>query len=709
MLQTHINYLLETTRLPLKGIKAVVALLKDGGTVPFIARYRKEQTGSLDEVAIMAIKDAYQQLEELLKRKEAILKAIKEQGALTTDLKQKIEACMDKRLLEDLYLPYKKKVKTRAHTAREKGLEPLAKIIMAQRTQNLSKDVARFVSRHVPDQNTALQGARDIIAAWTNENLKARDMVRGSFTRYATITSKVVKSKKEEAQKFKSYFEYSEPLKRCPSHRILAMYRGEQLGLLRVKISIDDSYARTGIERGMIKNPKTECGAQIRLAIGDALKRLLIPAVENEFKKSAKRQADKAAIEVFSNNLKELLLSAPLGEVKTLAIDPGFRSGCKVVVLNKQGDLIQNETIFPHPPQQKTVEAKKRLLHLVAKHQIEAIAVGNGTAGKETLALVKSMDFPSTVEAYMVNESGASIYSASKLAREEMPDQDVTVRGAVSIGRRLMDPLAELVKIDAKSIGVGQYQHDVDQKMLQESLDSCVISSVNSVGINLNTASATLLSKIAGVGPTLAQNILTFRAEHGEFTSRTYLKKVPRMGPKAYEQCVGFLRVKSGENPLDNTGIHPESYPIVKKICKEVNTALPDLINNTQLLKEIDPQQFVTNTIGLPTIVDIIEELKKPGLDPRGKAETFQFSEAINKISDLKVGMRLPGIINNVTKFGAFVDIGVKESGLVHISQIRDQYVSDPSTLLKVNQRVQVKIIGLDLEQGRINLSMKEA
>ena len=709
MLQTQLNYLIETTGHPLKGIKAVVALLDDGSTVPFIARYRKEQTGSLDEVAIMDIKQAYQLLEELIKRKGAILKAIKEQGALTSDLKAKIEACMDKQQLEDLYLPYKKKIKTRATVAKELGLEPLAKIIMAQRSHNLNQEAQRFVGKKVPDIKAALQGARDIIAGWTNENLKARDLVRGSFSRYAMIESKVVKSKKEEAQKFKAYFEYSESLKRCPSHRILAMYRGEQLGLLRVKIIIDESYACAGIERRMIKNPNTPSGDQISLAIRDGLKRLLIPAVENEFKKSAKQKADKSAIEVFYKNLKELLLSAPLGEVTTLAIDPGYRSGCKVVVLNKQGALIQNETIYPHPPQQKSSEAKERLLRLVDTHQVKAIAVGNGTAGKETLALVKSLPFPTPVEAYMVNESGASIYSASKLAREEMPDQDITVRGAVSIGRRLMDPLAELVKIDAKSIGVGQYQHDVDQKMLQESLDSCVISSVNSVGINLNTASVTLLSKISGIGPTLAKNILSYRSEHGEFTSRTHLKKVPRMGPKAYEQCVGFLRIKSGDNPLDNTGIHPESYSVVKKICKTLNTPLASIISNTKLIEEIKPAKYVSGNTGLPTLMDIIEELKKPGLDPRGKAETFQFMEGINKITDLKVGMRLPGIINNVTKFGAFVDIGVKESGLVHISQIREQFISDPSEVLKVNQKVQVKVMGVDIEQGRINLSMKEA
>lgn len=708
MQQAHIDFLLEKTGIPLKGLRSVIRLLDEGSTVPFIARYRKEMTGSLDEVAILDIKEAYLQLEELIKRKAAILKIIEEQKALTPELRKRIEACMDKRKLEDHYLPYKKKIKTRATVAQELGLEPLAKIIMAQRTTNLNGEARRFVHSKVKDREAALQGARDIIAGWTNENIKARELVRGSYSRFAMIEAKVVKNKKEAAQKFKQYFDYVEPLKKCPSHRLLAIYRGEQLGFLRVKITIDDSYARTGIERLYIKASRTDCAQQISLAVGDALKRLIIPAVENEFKKSAKLRADKAAIEVFSKNLKDLLLAAPLGEKTTLALDPGYKSGCKLVVLNPQGSLIHNETIFPHPPQKRIEEASERLMHLIETHKVEAIAVGNGTAGKETLSIVKKLKSNRPVESYMINESGASIYSASKLAREEFPNHDVTVRGAVSIGRRLMDPLAELVKIDAKSIGVGQYQHDVDQKLLKESLNTCVISAVNSVGINLNTASATLLEKISGVGPTLAQNIVKYRAANGEFLTRSALKKVPRMGPKAYEQCVGFLRIKSGKVPLDNTGIHPESYSVVKRICKAIKTTVDKLINNDALINQIEAKEYTDAEIGLPTILDILEELKKPGLDPRGKAEAFQFSASINKISDLSVGMRLPGIINNVTKFGAFVDIGVKESGLVHISQIRDQYVSDPSDILAVNQHVQVKIIGLDLEQGRITLSMKE-
>ncbi len=708
MQRAHIDFLLEKTGLPSKSVHAVIKLLDEGSTVPFIARYRKEMTGSLDEVAILQIQEAYQQLNDLIKRKATILKTIEEQKALTPKLRKEIEVCMDKQKLEDLYLPFKKKVKTRATVAIELGLEPLAKTIMSQQVHNLSNETKRFINKKVKNSEAALAGARDIIAGWVNENIKARELVRGSFSRFALIESKVVKSKKEDAIKFKQYFEYSEPLKKCPSHRILAMYRGESLGYLRVKLSIDDSYATKGIKRGLIKNLRSECGQQIALAISDALKRLIIPAVENEFKKAAKLKADKAAIDVFSKNLKELLLAPPLGEKKTLAIDPGYKSGCKVVVLNPQGGLIHYENIFPHPPQKRTDEAIERLMHLIETHKVEAIAVGNGTAGKETLALVKNIKSNHPLESYMINESGASIYSASKLAREEFPNHDVTVRGAVSIGRRLMDPLAELVKIDAKSIGVGQYQHDVDQKLLKESLDTCVISAVNSVGINLNTASATLLEKISGVGPTLAQNIVNYRKQNGEFVSRIALKKVPRMGPKAYEQCVGFLRIKSGKVPLDDTGIHPESYSVVKEMCKATNSAVDKLINNLDLINQIDPQQFVQAEKGLPTILDIIEELKKPGLDPRGKAEAFQFSANINKISDLQIGMRLPGIINNVTKFGAFVDIGVKESGLVHISQIRDAYVSDPSDILAVNQRVQVKVIGIDIGQGRITLSMKE-
>ena len=698
----------EQLQLPAAGVKNTVKLLSEGATVPFISRYRKEMTGSLDEVAIADIQSSYKELLELIKRKEAILKAIESQGLLTPTLKTKINDCWNKTDLEDLYLPYKKKQRTKATIAKENGLEPLAKIIMAQKTNSLFFDAKRYVNKKVPNPELALEGARHIIAEWVSENLKARDLVRGSFQRHALIASKVIKSKKENASKYESYFDFSEPLRKTPSHRLLAMYRGENEGLLRVKLSIDDSYAQERIERMMIRQRNGDCADQITEAISDALKRLVIPSIENETKKAAKLKADKEAIAVFAKNLKDLLLAAPLGEQKVLGIDPGFRTGCKVVVLAANGDFLQYETIFPHPPQSKTQEAEHLIQTLIAKHHITAIAIGNGTAGKETYKLIEKMKFAHPVESYFVNESGASIYSASKIAREEFPDQDVTVRGAISIARRLMDPLAELVKIDAKSIGVGQYQHDVDQKLLKESLDHTIASCVNAVGININTASQHLLTYVSGLGPVLAKNIVDYRSAEGSYTERKDLLKVPRMGKKAYEQAAGFLRIKEGNNPLDNTAVHPESYKLVSRICKDLKKSVSKLVGDKGTLSSISLQEYTDEKVGLPTLRDIIKELEKPGLDPRGKARMVNFSTNINTIADLKVGMVLPGIVTNVTKFGAFVDVGIKETGLVHISQIVNRFISDPAEVLSVSQEVKVKVMDIDEAKKRVSLSMKD-
>lgn len=695
-------------QLPAAGVRHTVKLLSEGATVPFISRYRKEMTGSLDEVAIGDIQTAYNDLLELTKRKETILKAIESQGALTPALRTKIKNCWNKVRLEDIYLPYKKKIRTKATIAKENGLEPLAKIITAQQTNSLFFDAKKYVNKKVPSPAAALEGARHIIAEWISENPKSRELIRGTFKRQAVISSAVVKSKKDQAGKYESYFDFSEPLKKAPSHRLLAMYRGENEGLLRVKLTIDDTYATERIEGDLIRHKQSDCADQIRLAIADAMKRLIKPSIENEIKKEAKAKADKEAIAVFAKNLKDLLLAAPLGEQKVMGIDPGFRSGCKVVVLDYNGDFLHYETIFPHPPQNKTAEAEQTLHALIAKHRISALAIGNGTAGKETYRLIDQMKFAKPVEKYFVNESGASIYSASKVARDEFPNQDLTVRGAISIARRLMDPLAELVKIDAKSIGVGQYQHDVDQKKLKESLDRTIESCVNAVGININTASQQLLTYVSGLGPVLAQNIVTYRSESGSFTERKELLKVPRMGKKAYEQAAGFLRIKDGINPLDNTAVHPESYQLVSKIAKDLKQSIKHLTGNDVLLKSIAINNYVTEKVGLPTLRDIVKELEKPGLDPRGKAKVVNFSTSINSISDLTLGMVLPGIVNNVTKFGAFVDIGVKESGLVHISQIVNRFISDPAEILAVSQEVTVKVISIDEDKKRIGLSMKD-
>ncbi len=703
-----IDILIGLVGLPAKSVKNTLSLLREGATIPFISRYRKEMTGSLDELQVGLIKDEVQKLDDLIKRKESILKTIQEQGALTDALKKKIDSCWDSTRLEDIYLPFKKKVKTKARIARDNGLEPFARLITSEGNEDLRKRAQRYINKNVPDVDAALEGARHIISEWINENVACRELIRGQYEKYGLVESKVVKKKKDDAVKYEMYFEYSERLNRIPSHRLLAIFRGEKEGLLKAKISIEEEYAQRGIERTMIRNPRGKSAEHIRLAIEDSLKRLLLPSIENEFKKAAKQKADEEAILVFSKNLKDLLLAAPLGNKRILAIDPGFRTGCKVVALDEKGDLLEDTTIYPHPPQSKRDEAMYTVQHLVEKHAIEAISVGNGTAGKETFQMLNGYNFGKEVEVFFVNESGASIYSASKVAREEFPDKDVTVRGSISIGRRLMDPLAELVKIDPKSIGVGQYQHDVNQTKLKENLDTTIASCVNAVGINLNTASQHLLAHVSGLGPVLGKNIVAYRKEHGPFAERKELKKVARMGAKAFEQSAGFLRIRDGKNPLDNTGVHPESYHVVKQMAKDLKCDLKSLIADKELIRSLKLKKYVNETIGLPTLMDIQKELDKPGLDPRGKAKAVAFSNRINKISDLSDGMVLPGVINNVTKFGAFVDIGIKESGLVHISEIVNRFISDPAEVVSVNQEVKVKVIGIDEAKGRVSLSMKQ-
>lgn len=703
-----INTFIKQINLPERAVKNTVQLLRDGATVPFISRYRKEMTGSLDEVQIGNIKESLQQFDELIKRKESILKTIEEQGKLTDSLRNKINNCWDPISLEDIYLPFKKKVKTKATVARENGLEPLARLITSEKHDDFRKQAQRFVNKQVPNVDAALEGARHIIAEWINENSECREAIRNQFARYARVESKVIKKKKEEASKYEMYFDYNEALNKIPSHRILAIFRGENEALLRAKISIESDYAQRSIERIMINNPRARSTEEVRIAIEDSLKRLLLPSIENEFKKAAKQKADEEAIQVFSKNLKDLLLAAPLGSKRVLAIDPGFRTGCKVVVLDEKGDLLDDGTIYPHPPQSKKDDAMYQIQHLVEKFEVEAISVGNGTAGKETFQMLNNYNFGKDIEVFFVNESGASIYSASKIARDEFPDKDVTVRGSISIGRRLMDPLAELVKIDPKSIGVGQYQHDVNQKRLKENLDNTIASCVNAVGINLNTASQHLLAHVSGLGPGLGQNIVEYRKENGAFTERKQLLKVARMGKKAFEQAAGFLRIREGKNPLDNTGVHPESYSVVKKMAKDLGCDIAELIGNKEKIDAIKISNYQTDSVGLPTLQDIQKELNKPGLDPRGKAKAIAFSNQINKMSDLSIGMVLPGVVNNVTKFGAFVDIGIKESGLVHISEIVDRFISDPAEILSVNQEVKVKVIGVDEEKGRVSLSMKQ-
>ncbi len=688
-------------------IENTIELLKEGATVPFISRYRKERTGGMDEVQIGKIKELIEKLSELEKRRESILKAIEEQGKLSDFLRKKIEKTYNPTELEDLYLPYKRKRKTRASIAKAKGLEPLAIAIFDEKNINLDKISKKFINEEVKNIDEALQGARDIIAERINEDQDARNRVRNIFKRHATIRSKVVRGKAEEGAKYKDYFDYEEILKRCPSHRLLAIRRGEEEGILRVSVKPEEEEPLSRLERQFIHTDNATA-VQLELTIKDAYKRLLAPSIENEFRNLSKEQADEEAIQVFAENLRQLLLGSPLGQKRVLALDPGFRSGCKLVCLNQHGDLIKNTAIYPHPPQSQSFEAKETLLALVHRYKIEAIAIGNGTASRETERLVNSINFNKNVEVFMVNESGASIYSASAIAREEFPNHDVTVRGAVSIGRRLMDPLAELVKIDPKSIGVGQYQHDVNQSLLKKRLDAVVESCVNTVGVNVNTASKHLLTYVSGLGEKLAQNIVDFRAENGDFQSRKTLKKVSRMGEKAYEQCAGFLRIKNGKSPLDNTSVHPESYHIVEKMAKDARTTVHDLINNKTLRQNIQLRKYITDQVGLPTLQDILKELDKPGLDPRGKAQTFSFTEGINSIDDVREGMMINGIITNITKFGAFVDIGIKVSGLIHLSQMANRYVSNPLEIVKLQQHVEARVIGVDKNRGRIQLSLKD-
>ena len=694
----------------IQDIQAIntIQLLNEGGTVPFIARYRKESTGSLDEVQIEAVKDAKEKMEELLKRKETILKTIQEQDLLTAELQKRIEDCFDPTELEDIYLPYKPKRRTRASIAREKGLEPLAKIIMKQNETDIERRAHLFVNESVVSVDEALAGARDIIAEWINENEKARSIVRRSFDSEAIITSKLIKGKESEAAKYNDYFDWKEPLKKCPSHRLLAMRRGENEGFLRVSVSPEGDEAVERLKRFFIHS-NNACTDQMELAVSDAYKRLLVPSIETEFANSSKEKADDEAIRVFAENLRQLLLGAPLGQMRVLAIDPGYRSGCKVVCLDAQGNLLHNETIYPHKPQEEMKQAARKMSSLVSSYQIEAVAIGNGTASRETEQFIKKLHFDRELKVYVVSEDGASIYSASKIAREEFPQYDVTVRGAVSIGRRLMDPLAELVKIDPKSIGVGQYQHDVDQKKLKNSLDKVVESSVNLVGVNVNTASQHLLTYISGLGPQLAQNIVDYRKENGPFSARSEIQKVPRMGAKAYEQSAGFLRIPEAVNPLDKTAVHPESYHVVEKMAKDLKCTIQELTSGEELQKQIILTNYVSDKTGLPTLEDIKRELAKPGLDPRKGIKMFEFAPNILKVEDIKVGMVLPGIVTNITKFGAFVDVGVKQDGLVHVSQMADRFISDPAEIVKLHQHVHVKVIELDLLRKRIQLSLKQA
>lgn len=696
-------------KLPVHRIDNTLKLLEGGATIPFISRYRKEATGGLDEVQIDEIKNRHDKLCEVAKRKETILSTIEEQGKLTDELRQRIENSWDSTEIEDIYLPFKPKRKTRAEAARQKGLEPLATIIMMQRERNLKARAQQFVKGEVKDVEDALKGARDIIAEQINEDESARNLIRGRFARQAVISAKVVKGKEKEesALKYRDYFDHSEALKRCSSHRLLALRRGEADGILKVSITpADEEECVDSLDRRLVRGTG-ECSDQMSAAVSDAYKRLLKPAIETEFAASSKLQADEEAIRVFAQNLRQLLLAPPLGQKRVLGIDPGFRTGCKVVCLDAQGALLHNETIYPHPPKSEKVAAARKLQKLVEQYNIEAIAIGNGTASRETEQFVTSQRYDHEIKVFVVSEDGASIYSASKTARDEFPDYDVTVRGAVSIGRRLMDPLAELVKIDAKSIGVGQYQHDVDQAKLKAALDQTVESCVNKVGVNVNTASKHLLTYVSGLGPTLAQNIVDYRTANGPFGSRRELLKVPRMGAKAYEQCAGFLRIPGAENPLDNSAVHPESYAIVERMAKDLKCTVDELIKNQELRKKIDPKKYITETIGMPTLTDILNELEKPGRDPRQQIKAFEFDKNVRSIDDLQVGMELPGIVTNITNFGCFVDIGIKENGLVHVSQLADQYVSDPTTIVSIHQHVRVRILSVDTERKRIQLTMK--
>jgi uncharacterized protein len=706
MKEQHILIISKELQLREQQVRNTLELLADGATIPFISRYRKEMTGSLDEVQIEAVKSRYEKLIEMDKRRETILRSIEEQGKLTGVLKQQIEAAENMPELEDLYLPYKPKRKTRASAARDHGLEPLAMLLMKQVDNDVEATAQKYLNDHVPTVEDALQGARDIIAEQVNEDAKARDAVRRLFERDAVICSKVVKNKEADGEKYRDYYDFLESLRRCPSHRLLAMLRGKDEAFLRISIEPGEQKALDLLNRIFVKGDN-EASRQVEESVKDSYRRLLRPSIETEFEALAKEKADNESINVFADNLRQLLLASPLGQKNVLAIDPGFRTGCKVVCLDAQGNLKHNETIYPHKPHSETVESKRKIMFLIGAYKIDAIAIGNGTAGRETERFIQSMAFGRDMQVFIVNESGASVYSASAVAREEFPEYDVTVRGAVSIGRRLMDPLADLVKIDPKSIGVGQYQHDVDQNKLKKSLDTVVESCVNMVGVNVNTASKHLLVYVSGLGPQLAQNIIDFRTANGSFTSKQALKNVPRMGSKTFEQCAGFLRIPGAENPLDNSAVHPESYYIVEKMAGDMKSTVNDLLKNEQLRKQITLDQYITDTAGLPTLNDIMQELAKPGLDPRAKAKVFEFAQDVHRMEDLQPGMVLPGIVTNITNFGCFVDVGVKQDGLVHVSQLADKYVSHPSEIVKLNQHVKVKVLEVDLARNRMSFTMK--
>ena len=704
---TNILFIKNQTQLTERAIEHTLELLSEGCTIPFIARYRKDKTGNLDEVAIERIAKAQNEYDNICKRKETILSSIEEQGKLTDELRQRIETSFELNELEDLYLPYKKRRKTKGDVAKENGLEPLAKQIMAQRPADLSSLASRYLSDKVATEAEALQGASDIIAEWINENMFIRRTLRKVFQRKALIVTEVAKGKadEEEAQKYSQYFDWNESLAKAPSHRVLAMLRAEKEGFIKMKVQVDTEETLPFIEKNIIKS-SGEIADFLQKTIKDSYKRLLEPSIANETLQEAKDKADSKAIAVFSENLSQLLLAAPLGEKRILAIDPGYRTGCKVVCLDEKGDLLHHDVIYPHAPQQDTATATKKLLTMVAQYKIEAISIGNGTASRETEAFVKSVAFPQSIEIFVVSEAGASVYSASKIAREEFPNEDVTVRGAVSIGRRLSDPLAELVKIDPKSIGVGQYQHDVNQTLLKEELDTTVMRCVNKVGVNLNTASKSLLSYVSGIGDKMAENIVAYRSANGAFNKREALKKVPRLGDKVYQQAVAFLRIKEGDNPLDNSAVHPEAYPIVHKMAKDLGLPTEKLIGNKQAIATIDIQKYITDEVGILYLKDVLKELEKPGLDPRQAAKSFAFDPNVKTFDDVRVGMVLPGIVNNITAFGCFVDIGLKESGLVHISQLKDGYVSDVNEVVKLHQQVEVKVTEVDEARHRISLSM---
>jgi uncharacterized protein len=707
----QIQFIKSAVNLADKNIEATLKLLSEDCTIPFISRYRKDTTGNLDEVQIENIAKLSKQFNEIIKRKESVLKTILEQGQLSLELQAKIENSFDLQEIEDLYLPFKKKKKSKADVARENGLEPLAKIIMSQNSDDVDFVASKYLNDKVANEDEALQGARDIIAEWINENIYIRKNLRRLFQRNATVTTKVVKKKAEEvdAQKFKQYFDWSESLSKAPSHRLLAMLRAENEGFIKLKIQIDPEGSGKEpidfMEQNVLKG-NNESAKQVQLAIKDSYKRLLEPAISNETLQEAKAKADAKAIDVFAQNLGQLLLAPPLGEKRILAIDPGFRSGCKIVCLDEKGDLLYNETIYPHAPQNDTTMAMKKIRSMVNAYGVEAISIGNGTASRETEFFIKKIAFDKPVQVFVVSEAGASVYSASKIARDEFPNYDVTVRGSVSIGRRLSDPLAELVKIDAKSIGVGQYQHDVDQTKLKEELDTVVIRCVNSVGININTASRSLLSYVSGIGDKMAENIVNYRSEHGPFEDRKQLKKVPRLGEKAYQQAAAFIRIKDGKNPLDNSAVHPETYKIVEQMAKDLKISVKELIGNKEQISQINLENYATSEIGILTLKDIAKELEKPGLDPRKAAKVFEFDPNVKTIKDLRSGMILPGIVNNITAFGCFVDVGVKESGLVHISQLKAGFVSDVNEVVKLHQHVQVKVVEVDEERKRIQLTM---